>query len=289
MKRERATKAEVEGRRDALFAMIERLRPMTVRQVFYQATVKGLVEKTEKGYIKVEQDLVKMRKEERLPYDWLVDNTRREIMPVTYDGIEHAMRDLADGYRKELWAEAECRVEIWIEKDALAGVIEEITRRYGVPLMVARGYSSLSFLHRTSENGNALGLPTYIYHFGDHDPSGVNAAEKIEEWRQAMTDATMHFERVAVTQKQIEDWNLPSRPNKQTDTRTRGFEERFGTQESVELDAIDPERLRGLVKEVIERHMPPARYEELMGMEKRDKQLLKSLQVVIKDITNHLA
>src|SRR6516162_698509 len=112
MKRERATKAEVEGRRDALFAMIERLRPMTVRQVFYQATVKGLVEKTEKGYIKVEQDLVKMRKEERLPYDWLVDNTRREIMPVTYDGIEHAMRDLADGYRKELWAEAECRVEI---------------------------------------------------------------------------------------------------------------------------------------------------------------------------------
>ena len=287
--RERATKAEVEGRRDALFAMVERLRPMTVRQVFYQATVKGLVEKTEKGYIKVEQDLVKMRKEERLPYDWLVDNTRREIMPVTYDGIEHAMRDLADGYRKELWAEAECRVEIWIEKDALAGVIEEITRRYGVPLMVARGYSSLSFLHRTSENGNALGLPTYIYHFGDHDPSGVNAAEKIEEWRQAMTDATMHFERVAVTQKQIEDWNLPSRPNKQTDTRTRGFEERFGTQESVELDAIDPERLRGLVKEVIERHMPPARYEELMGMEKRDKQLLKSLQVVIKDITNHLA
>jgi hypothetical protein len=117
----------------------------------------------------------------------------------------------------------------------------------------------------------------------------VNAAEKIEEWRQAMTDATMHFERVAVTQKQIEDWNLPSRPNKQTDTRTRGFEERFGTQESVELDAIDPERLRDLVKEVIERHMPPARYEELMGMEKRDKQLLKSLQVVIKDITNHLA
>jgi hypothetical protein len=269
--------------------MIEEFHPMTVRQVFYQATVRHLVEKTEHGYVKVQQDLTKMRKSGRLPYDWLVDYTRREILPVTYDGVEHALRDTAGDYRKDLWADADCRVEIWIEKDALAGVVEEVTRKFAVPLMVARGYSSLSFLHRASEISNGLGLPTYVYHFGDHDPSGVNAGEKIEEWRKDATDGTLHFERVAVTQKQIADWNLPSRPNKTTDTRTPKFEQRFGTTQSVELDAIDPNRLRSLVLEVIGRHLPASAYQALMAAEKRERELLKRLQLTLADLGNHLA
>ena len=56
-------------------------------------------------------------------------------------------RDTAEIYRRRLWSEADCYVEIWIEKDALAGVIEDITLEYDVPLMVARGYASLSFLY----------------------------------------------------------------------------------------------------------------------------------------------
>jgi hypothetical protein len=287
--RVRATKAEVEARRDALFAMVEEGQPMTVRQVFYQATVRGLVEKSEYGYGKIQQDLTKMRKAGRLPYDWLVDYTRRQILPVTYDGVEHALRDTAESYRKDLWADANCRVEIWIEKDALAGVVEAITMKYAVPLMVARGYSSLSFLHRASEISNGLGLPTYVYHFGDHDPSGVNAGEKIEEWRKDATDGTLHFERVAVTQQQISDWNLPSRPNKESDTRTLKFEQRFGTTQSVELDAIEPRRLRDLVEGVIQRHLPSAAYEQLQAAEKNERQLIKRLQLVLSELGNHLA
>ena len=76
IKRHRATKAEVEQRREALFDIIETMKPMTVRQVFYQATVRGLVEKTEGGYAKVQTDLVQMRRSGMLRYDWLADNTR---------------------------------------------------------------------------------------------------------------------------------------------------------------------------------------------------------------------
>jgi hypothetical protein len=70
--------------------------------------------------------------------------------------------------------------------------------------MVARGYASLSFLHDAAEYIASLEVPAYIYHFGDFDPSRVNAAEKIEETLCEMArDAVIHFERVAVTPRQI--------------------------------------------------------------------------------------
>jgi hypothetical protein len=101
--------------------------------------------------------------------------------PRTFGGIEEALHDCASYYRKSLWRDIEAYAEIWLEKDALAGVIYPITETYDVPLMVARGYASLSFLHSAAEHINALDVPAYIYHLGDFDPSGVNAGEKIEE------------------------------------------------------------------------------------------------------------
>jgi hypothetical protein len=181
IKRTRSTKAEVEARREALLDIIEAGRPMTVRQVFYQATVRGLVEKAESGYAKVQTDLTIMRRAGELPYDWLADNTRWQRKPRTFDSVEDALRSTAAFYRKALWADADSYVEIWLEKDALAGVIYPITSMYDVPLMVARGYASLSFLYSAAEYINTLDVPTFIYHCGDFDPSGVNAGEKIEE------------------------------------------------------------------------------------------------------------
>src|SRR5262249_20630137 len=143
----RATKAEVAERRASLRAIVEEMRPMTVRQVFYQATVRGIVEKTEGGYDKVNSDLCVMRRAGDMPYEWLVDNTRWVLQPQTFDSVEEALRDAAHHYRKSLWSDADCRVQIWIEKDALSGVVSQITDAYDVPLRPARGYSSLTFLH----------------------------------------------------------------------------------------------------------------------------------------------
>jgi hypothetical protein len=62
VKRHRATKAEIVHRRNSLFEIISEMKPMTVRQVFYQAAVRHIVEKSEAGYNKVQTDLVLMRR-----------------------------------------------------------------------------------------------------------------------------------------------------------------------------------------------------------------------------------
>jgi hypothetical protein len=273
IKRTRATKAKVEERREALLAIIDDGKPMTVRQVFYQATVRGLVEKAESGYAKVQTDLTVMRRAGDLSYDWLADNTRWQRKPRTFDSVESALQETAQFYRKSLWRDADSYVEIWLEKDALAGVVYPITNMYDVPLMVARGYASLSFLYSAAEHINELSVPTYIYHCGDFDPSGVNAGEKIgETLRELAPDAKIYFERIAVTPEQISEWDLPTRPTKTSDTRSKGF----GTI-SVELDAIEPNQLRSLVQDAIEQHLPADRFEVLKAAEESEREIISRL------------
>ena len=273
IKRHRATKVEVDARRQALFDIVADMQPMTVRQVFYQATVHDIVEKTEAGYTKVQTDLVQMRRSGLLPYDWLADNTRWQRKARSFDGIEQGLAHTAKFYRKDLWAAADCYVEIWLEKDALAGVVVPVTASYDVPLMVARGYASLSFLHSAADYIGQLEVPTYVYHFGDYDPSGVNAAEKIEQTlREMAPNAQIHFQRVAVQPWQIEEWDLPTRPTKTSDTRSKNFGDI-----SVELDAIDPDRLRELVGDVIERHLPEHEFNILKAAEESERAIIRQL------------
>jgi hypothetical protein len=163
--------------------------------------------------------------------------------------------------------------KIWLEKDALSGVIYPITSMLDVPLMVARGYASLSFLYSAADYINDLDVPAYIYHLGDFDPSGVNAGEKIEETlREMAPDADIAFERIAVTPEQIEDWGLPTRPTKTSDSRAKTFGEI-----SVELDAIEPNQLRELVQTTIEQHLPADEYEILKTAEQSERELLTSV------------
>jgi hypothetical protein len=273
IRRHRATKANVEQRRNDLLDIVAAMKPATVRQVFYQASVRGIVEKSEAGYAKVQTDLVLMRRSGNLPYRWLADNTRWQRKPRTFNSVEEALDDTARLYRKALWAEADAYVELWLEKDALAGVVLPITSTFDVPLMVARGYASLSFLHEAAEYINTLDVPSYIYHMGDFDPSGVNAGEKIEQTLKEMApNADINFERIAVNVGQIAAWHLPTRPTKTADTRARGFGDI-----SVELDAIEPNRLRDLVKSAIERHLPPAQFATLKAAEKSERALIAGL------------
>jgi hypothetical protein len=149
-KHHRATKVELEARRKAIYDIVQQSWPMTARQVYYQATVHGIVSKDQDGYSRVQRDLTVLRRSEVIPYDWIVDNTRRIIRPYTCSSPREALQNAADGYRKSLWDGINAHVEIWIEKDALSGVISPVTDKYDVPLMVARGYSSLSFLHKAA-------------------------------------------------------------------------------------------------------------------------------------------
>ncbi len=268
----RASKAELESRKAALLEIVAEIQPCTVRQCFYQAEVRGVVEKTEAGYDKVQRALVDMRRAGTLPYGWIADNTRWQRRPTSYGDPAEAIEEVARFYRKDLWRDADSYVELWLEKDALAGVINPLTSRFDVPLMVARGYSSLSFLHGSAKYIAALDVPAYVYHLGDFDPSGVNAAETIETTLRALAPyAELHFERIAVLPEQIAAWDLPTRPTKATDSRAK----RFGYAQSVELDAIHPDTLRDLVAGVIEKHLPADRYAVLRVAEKSEREFLQ--------------
>lgn len=271
-KRSRRTKAEVAAVRNAILNILEDDNPQTVRQVFYALTVRGVIAKAEIEYQRtVIRLLVEMREAGQIPFEWIADNTRWMRKPSTFVGLEACLRNTSRFYRRDLWAAMPVYVEVWCEKDALAGVLMEETEVYDVPLMVARGYASLSFLHSAASAIQAKGKPAYIYHFGDLDPSGVDAARDIEaKLRRYAPDAEIHFERPAVTRAQVEEWNLPTRPTKQTDTRAK----KFGSNTSVELDAIPARKLRELVREVINRHVDQHKLEFLRAAEKSERELL---------------
>jgi hypothetical protein len=267
-----ATRVEMEERRAALLAIVRSMQPMTVRQAFYQATVARppLVEKTEHGYRQVQVDLVQMRRSGELPYGWIIDNTRERKIPYTCHSIADALQDTVDQYRKALWDGLPAYVEIWTEKDT---GLEAVTNKYDVALMVAHGFASETFLNETAERYSDKDVPIFVYHIGDHDPSGVSAAETIEEGLKRLApDADITFERLAVLPWQIKAWKLPTRPTKQTDSRAAGFKGK-----SVELDAIAPDHLRGLVEEAILRHMTTKRFNKLLATEKRERAQIAAL------------
>jgi hypothetical protein len=258
----------VETIRQALYDTLAADNPMTVRQVFYRLVSAGVIAKTEGEYKNtVGRLLVAMRREGEIPYRWLADNTRWIRKSVAFSSQEEALNVIARTYRRALWDNQDVYVEVWTEKDALAGVLMEETDPWDVPLMVSRGFSSVSYLYEAAEAIKSKGKPAYLYYFGDHDPSGVHIDRNIEkQLRQLAPDAEIHFERVAVRPEQIEAWSLPTRPTKKTDSRSKDFEG-----ESVEVDAIPPQQLRQLTRECIEQHIDQHAYQVLRVAEANER------------------
>jgi hypothetical protein len=248
--------------------IIERLRPASVRQVFYQAEIAGIVEKTEAGYGRIGDAAVWLREGGYCPFSWIADATRWRRKPDTHTSIEAALQETVENYRRAVWRDQSAYVEVWVEKEALAGTIYPVTAEYDVPLMPARGYSSLSFLYSAAQEIRDHGKPAYVYQLGDWDPSGQDAARHIEaKLRQYAPSVPIHFEKLGVTAQQILDWNLPTRPTKKSDSRTKTWT----GGDSVELDAIDPNVLRQLVRDAIEQHISPDRLAVIEAAEESER------------------
>ena len=266
----RRSAAEMGGIRALIYRIVERDKPMSVRQVFYRLVTAGAIDKTETEYSRtVVRLLTEMRLGGYLPFEWLSDATRWQRKPDSYSSIGDAVRATAEFYRQAIWRELPDYVEVWLEKEALAGVLFDVTADFDVPLMVCRGYSSLTFLHSAAEAIGAKAKRTFIYYFGDHDPSGKDISANVERrLREFAPGAEIHFERVAVTPEQIAEWNLPSRPTKQTDSRASAFEG-----ESTEVDAIEPDTLRALCRECIERHIPAGYLDAIEAAERSEREI----------------
>jgi hypothetical protein len=249
VRRPRRTKAEIDNVRAHLYDVLDGSESaMTVRQVFYQMVSRGLP-KTENEYKNtVVRLLTEMRLNGIIPFGWIADNTRWMRKPTTFSDLEAALQNTAQTYRRQLWANQDAYVEVWLEKEALAGVVVDITADFDVPLMVTRGYPSVSFLHEAAEaidahafgplegtpeeQATALGQrlifgsakDVYIYYFGDHDPSGIDIPRNVEDRLEEFASAYIEFTCVAVTEEQIEAFGLPTRPTKRTDSRAKNWQ-----------------------------------------------------------------
>ena len=255
---------------------------MTVRQVFYQAVVRDFVEKTEKGYGYVQRDLVKMRWDGMLNLDWIIDTSRIvrgnqgscNESPQEY--LDRAFKDLPYGQVLDLLAEHDFSIQVWLEKEALAGVVGPNCTRWDVPLYCARGYSSLSFLHEAAQDLESKDRPARVFHFGDYDPSGQDAIATVQRDLPLLAPKTakhgFEFKIVAVKPEQIVNLGLPTRPTKKTDTRAAGF-----GSESVELDAIEPNTLRQMVNDTLQACFPPGAWEANKKQQEADRAEIRQL------------
>jgi hypothetical protein len=274
MQRLRRTKHQITDLRDVLERVTSQFRPMTVRQVSYRMVSMGQIEKTEAEYKgTVCRLLADMRRDGQIPYYWIADNTRWQRRPRTFSSLVQALEHTSATYRRSIWDDQTAYVAIWLEKDALSGVLLDVTMRWDVPLMVTRGFSSLSFLYGAAETIAQAGKPAYLYYFGDRDPSGVAIDRKVEQELRALAPtAEIHFERVAVTPEQVVTLGLPTRPTKTSDSRSRTFEG-----DSVELDAIDPDTLRQMVEDCIVRHVDQEARRRVALVERTERMTLVEL------------
>lgn len=251
VRRSRRSKAELADLHMTILNVCELDNPITVRGVFYRVLSAGVVPKTEAAYAAVQREVLKLRRAGVLPYEWISDGTRWRLKSPSWDSVTEALDDAAASYRRALWNDQGVYVEVWSEKDAISSIISPITDAWDVPLLVARGFSSETFLWSTAQQIKAVGVPAFVYQLGDHDPSGIAAWEHIQaRLRDFAPEVEISFERIAVTEEQITELDLPTRPTKRSDSRAQNFEG-----ESVEVDAIPTRILRELVEDTITAHI----------------------------------
>jgi hypothetical protein len=251
LKRSRRTKAELDELHNAILTVCQEDHPLSVRGVFYRVMSAGAVEKSEKACAAVQREVLKIRRSGVLPYEWIADSTRWQVKRPSWDTAKDALDDAVASYRRALWRDQGVYVEVWSEKDAIASIVSPITNKWDVPLMIARGFASESFLWSTANTirqHDEDGDQVVIYQLGDHDPSGIAAWEHVQtRLRDFAPGVDIEFERLAVTESQIAAYDLQTRPTKITDSRAKNF---IG--ESVEVDAIPSRLLRRIVENAID-------------------------------------
>jgi hypothetical protein len=280
-KRGRRTKAAMADIRAVIKDVLREDHPMTVRQVFYQLVVRKTIEKSELAYKNtVVRLLSEMRLEGNIPCSWITDERRRIRQTETFDSVKDALETTAKFYRRSVLRESEVYAEIWSEKEALSGIIWDAASKYDVPVVVSKGVPSLTQMFTSFSNiRNAAraGKYSYLYQFGDHDPSGCLIpkviAGRLNEFCEKYDCAFPTVERIALTPEQIRRYRLPSRPTKREGNRhADSFQGR-----STELDALPNRLLRELVRNCIERHISPAQVAILRKAEDSERTLIEQL------------
>jgi hypothetical protein len=260
----------------------------TLRTLFYRLVSLEVISNTENSYKTLSKVLVKERKEGNIRWDAIADEGRlvvcnfddkyespEKFIQRGFDHIENAHL----WYRVPRWHGQKHYVEIWIEKQALADTFESFLQDRDVRIVVNKGYASWTFLYQNAErlaeiNQEYPDKDIHVLYFGDFDPSGEDMDRHLGKALSYFgLDGIVDFERVAITQKQIQQFDLPPTPEDSEtlekldrDSRTNKFIDKYGKLFAVELDAllaIVPDEFRDLVQKSVDQYFDEGTYEQM--------------------------
>lgn len=220
---------------------------LTLRQLYYQFVARDLLPNTVQSYSKLGALISDARLAGLVSWIAIEDRTRSLHKLPSWDSPSDIVEACVSQYREDLWAKQPKLVEVWVEKEALAGVFRRICDELRVPLFSCRGYVSQSAMWRAARRHIRSGKRVKVLHFGDHDPSGLDMTRDIRE-RLEMFGAPTYVWRVALNMDQIEEYQPPPNPAKTTDARYEAYRAEHGD-ESWELDALEPAVLAQLVED----------------------------------------
>jgi hypothetical protein len=278
IKPRRRRREDVDAVRSAIISILNADHPQTVRQVFYQLVTRGIIEKSEGEY---QQTVIRLLSEMRLGgqvrWDWIIDESRRTRTTRTFHNVADAVQDMARYYRRSALRECDAYIEIWSEKEALSGIIWDAASEYDVPVVVSKGVPSLTQVYASFRNikrAAAVGKQSYLYQFGDHDPTGCLIPRviksRLNEFCAEQDCPPPIVKRAALTESQVSHFRLPTRPTKRDGNRhANDF-----SGDSVELDALPSSELRSLVMDCIKQHISDSDLRILRAAEQSEREFL---------------
>ena len=270
---------------------------LTLRQLYYQFVARGLLANSDRNYKRLGSIINDARLAGEIDWNHLVDRTRQigggESSWTAEDIVSYA----AGMVTRDHWAIQPNYVEVWVEKDALIGVIQRAAQRVGVRSFSCRGYTSQSAVWQASQRlGRRLseGKSVTVIHLGDHDPSGIDMTRDIEDRLRLFIEGDgedsdeLEIRRIALNMDQVRQYNPPPNPAKITDSRFEGYQAIHGD-ESWELDALDPDILDTLISGEVEGLRDMALWAEVDEEIEEDKAILTQLNENWDDVKAFLA
>ena len=248
---------------------------MTVRQVYYRLVATQEIDNTKSRYNAVCNALKDARKEGLIPWDWIEDRMRRPRVVSMWQDLAHFADTARRAYRRDIWATQDRLVEVWLEKDALSGIFEDILGDYGVTLNVGRGYDGWTSIRDAAMRYEDWGGEVTVLYFGDFDPSGRDMIRSLIE-RIGFFEACPEMTICAILPEDIDRFDLPPNFTKVTDTRRAAFVEKHGDV-AVELDALPIEELQSRLRQEVESRLDMADLRATRAREKQDRQEIARL------------
>jgi len=248
---------------------------ISLRQLYYQLVSRGEIPNSQKEYKKLGDTLSKARLAGLVDWSSLEDRGR---MLRGYDGSDESPADwfsgLENNYYKPWWETQENYVEVWVEKDALMGVVERPCSRHRVSYFSCRGYSSQSEQYAAGKRfarATRDGKSCHIIHLGDHDPSGLDMTRDNQDRLDMFSENNVEVHRIALNMDQVEELKPPPNPAKMTDARVGGYIARYG-RSSWELDALPPAYIDRIIDEKIKEFIDTDALTAVQEQEEQERQ-----------------